>query len=428
MVVKVDNILKEVLEEITPDEKELNSIEKIVNEFKVLAENKIKKNKIDAEIFIGGSFAKKTVIKKGKYDVDVFLRFNGKYGDEEISKLAKEIISGLKKEWKVSVIHGSRDYFRIDVSPSFFIEVIPVIKVKNLKEARNITDLSYFHVNYIKRKLKKEMLDDVKLAKAFCHANDCYGAESYISGFSGYALELLICYYKTFSNFLKQVEKIEEKEIIDIEKKYKNKLEVSMNMNGAKMTSPIILIDPTYKERNALAALSKETFEKFKEAARKFLKNPSKEMFEDKKVDIMKIKKDALKKNAEFILIKVKTNKQEGDIAGSKLLKFYKHFSDDVKKYHDVSEKGFEYDEKKGAIFFLVTKKKKEIIIGGPEEKDIKNIAAFKKLHKDIFVKNKRIFAREKINKNIHEFTEIWTIKNAKKMKEMYIINLEIIN
>jgi tRNA nucleotidyltransferase (CCA-adding enzyme) len=427
MVIKTNEILKEVLKEINPNKEEINSILKIVKEFKFLAENKIKKNKIDAEIFIGGSFAKDTMIKKGKYDVDIFLRFDKKYEEKEISKLAEKIITGLKKEWKVSVIHGSRDYFRIDINPNFFFEIIPVIKVKNPKEARNITDLSYFHVNYIKRKMKKEMIDDVKLAKAFCHANDCYGAESYINGFSGYALELLIYYYKNFMNFLKQVEKIKDREIIDIEKSYKNKLEVSMNMNSAKMTSPIILIDPTYKERHALAALSKETFEKFKEVSSKFLKNPSKEMFEDKKADIIKIKQNASKKNAEFILVKIKTDKQEGDVAGSKLLKFYKHFSDEVKKYHDILEKGFEYDDKKGAIFFLVTKKKKEIIIGGPEEKDVKNISAFKKMHKDIFVKNKKIFAREKINKNIHEFAKIWMVKNAKKMKEMYITSLEII-
>jgi len=424
---KNNEILKEVLKEINPNEEEINSIWKIVKEFKILAENKIKKGKINAEIFVGGSFAKNTMIKKGKYDVDIFLRFDKKYEEKEISKLAEKIITGLKKEWKVSVIHGSRDYFRIDVNPSFFIEVIPVIKVKNPKEARNITDLSYFHVNYIKRKMKKEMIDEVKLAKAFCHANDCYGAESYIKGFSGYALELLICYYKNFMNFLKQVEKIKDKEMIDLEKSYKNKLEISMNMNSAKMTSPIILIDPTYKERNALAALSKETFEKFKEASSKFLKNPSKEMFEDRKADVIKIKQNALKKNADFILVKIRTDKQEGDVAGSKLLKFYKHFSDEIKKYHDILEKGFEYDDKKGAIFFLVTKKKKEIIIGGPEEKDVKNISVFKKMHKDIFVKNKRIFAREKINKDVHEFAKIWMVKNAKKMREMYITSLEIV-
>ena len=428
MTVKTDKVLKEVLEEINPNEEELNSIKKIVDEFKILAEKKIKKNKIAVEIFIGGSFAKDTIIKKGKYDVDVFMRFDKKYGEKEISKLAGKIISGLKKGWKTSVIHGSRDYFRIDINPNFFIEIIPVVKVKDTKESRNITDLSYFHVNYIKKNLKKSMIDDVKLAKAFCHANECYGAESYINGFSGYALELLICHYKTFTNFLKQCEKIKEKEIIDIEKKYKNKLEISMDMNSAKMTSPIILIDPTYKERNALAALSKETFEKFKESARKFLRNPTKEMFETKKIDFEKMKKDAIKKNAEFFLAEIKTNKQEGDIAGSKLLKFYKHFSGETGKYYDISEKGFEYNNKKGARFFLVTKKKKEVIIPGPEERDGKNILAFKKLHKDVFLKNKKFYAREKVSRNIYEFVILWKKKNEKKMKEMYITNFEINN
>jgi tRNA CCA-adding enzyme len=425
---KTEKILKEVLNEITPSKEELDSIEKIVDEFKILAKDKIKKNKIDAEIFVGGSFAKNTIIKKGKYDVDIFLRFNKRYSELEISKLTEKIISKLKKDWKVSVIHGSRDYFRIDVNPIFFIEVIPVIKVKNTKEARNITDLSYFHVNYTKKKLKKNMIDDIRLAKAFCHANDCYGAESYVNGFSGYSLELLIYYYKTFLNFLKKIEKIKDKEIIDIEKQYKNRLEINMNMNSAKMNSPIILIDPTYKERNALAALSNETLEKFQECARNFLKNPSKEMFEKKKIDLKKIKENALKNKREFILIKIVTDKQEGDIAGSKLLKFYKHFSDEVKKYHDILEKGFEYDDKKSATFFLVTKKKNEIIIPGPEKRDIKNISAFKKIHKNIFLKDNKFYAKEKITKNIQEFSRIWKTKNAKKMREMYLTNFEIVN
>ena len=37
-----------------------------------------------------------------------------------------------------------------------------------------------------------------------------------------------------------------------------------MNLNASKLNSPIILIDPTYKQRNTLAALSNETFENFK--------------------------------------------------------------------------------------------------------------------------------------------------------------------
>lgn len=423
-----NQILKQVLEKIDPSKEELNSIKKIVAEFKKLCDEKIKKNKIDAEIFFGGSFAKGTMIKKGKYDVDAFFRFNKKYKEEEISRLTEKIISNLNKNWKVSVIHGSRDYFRIDVNPNFFIEAIPVIKVSNIKDARNITDLSYFHVNYVKKNLTESEIDDVKIAKAFCHANECYGAESYISGFSGYALEILIHHYHSFNNFLKQVVRLDKKEIIDTEKKYKNKLEIEMNMNSAKMESPIVLIDPTFKERNALAALSEETLEKFKISAKKFLENPSIEIFESKEINFEKAKEKAKKQRAEFIVIEIETQKQEGDVAGSKLLKFYKHFTEEAGKFHEVLEKNFEYDGKKSAKFFLITKKKNEIIISGPEMRDKENISAFKKLHKNTFIENQKLFAREKVTKDIHEFADFWRSNNVRKMHEMYISRFDIIN
>ena len=227
---KINQILKEVLIKVTPSKKDLTLINKFLKEFISEIKKILKKNKIDAEVFVGGSFAKKTLIKKGKYDVDIFIRFNKKYGNE-ISILTEKILKDTKRSF--STIHGSRDYFKINVESSFFVEIIPVIKVKNPKEAENITDLSYFHVDYIRKRLKTEkMLEEVRLAKAFCHANKCYGAESYINGFSGYALELLVCHYKSFFNFVKAMTNIKEKEIIDIEKLYKNKREIEMNMNS----------------------------------------------------------------------------------------------------------------------------------------------------------------------------------------------------
>ena len=47
-----------------------------------------------------------------------------------------------------------------------------------------------------------------------------------------------------------------------------------MDLNSSKLNSPIIPIDPTYKQRNVLAALSKETFEMFQKSCKEFLENP----------------------------------------------------------------------------------------------------------------------------------------------------------
>jgi tRNA nucleotidyltransferase (CCA-adding enzyme) len=128
------------------------------------------------------------------------------------------------------------------------------------------------HVKIFNKKIKsKKILEEIKLAKAFCSANGTYGAESYINGFSGYALELLVYYYGSFEKFLKEaVKDRKDKLIIDIEKKYKNSKEILLQLNGSKLLSPIIVIDPTCKERNVLAALSYETYDKFKICAKNF--------------------------------------------------------------------------------------------------------------------------------------------------------------
>lgn len=424
---KVNQILKEVIKKINPTKEELGSIGKFLKYFVNELGKKLEKERIDAQVFVGGSFAKKTMIRKGRYDVDIFVRFDEKNRKQNISKLTETALRSFKSG-NLILIHGSRDYFKIDINPVFFVEIIPVLKVKKPKDAENITDLSYFHVNYIKKKLKTEkMIEEVRLAKAFCHANKCYGAESYINGFSGYAIELLIYHYKSFLNFVKAMTKIKEKEIIDIGKLYKNKYEIAMNMNSAKMNSPIVLIDPTYKERNALAALSTETFREFQKACRKFLKTPSLNSFETKEIDLEKIKKNAIKNKSEFILIEAETDKQEGDVAGSKLAKFYKHLSNEIEKFYKINNKGFDYNEKREAKFFFVVKKKREIIQQGPYLKDRENAKIFRQHHKDTFVRKGRIYSRKKIDKNIREFINDWSLKNEKRIKDMNIKNLKII-
>ena len=422
----VNSILKQVLEKIKLSEKESEIIKNSLKEFLKDFEGRLQSLKIDAEIFVGGSFAKGTMIKKEHHDIDIFIRFNPKYKEEEISKLLGKSLKGTKNVLK---IHGSRDYFRIKINPHLCIELIPVIKVRNPKQARNITDLSSSHVKYIKHKVKSEkILDEIRLAKAFCYANHYYGAESYINGFSGYALELLIYYYKSFLKFIRAVSKIDDKLIIDIEKLHKNKQFVLMDLNSSKLTSPIVLIDPTYKQRNALAALSEETFEEFKKTCKEFLQTPRLESFELQKIDLNKIKNNAKTKKYEFILILAKTNKQPGAVAGSKLLKFHKHLNQEISNFFEVKNKGFDYSGKKSAKYFFVVKNKKETLAEGPNFKDKKNVEKFKKKHKHTYVKSGKIYAKEKIKFNIKEFIKSWKDKNKQRIKEMYINELKVID
>ena len=416
---------QKILEGIKPSPKEINEFRLQVKEFVKKLEKIVKSLKIKVDVFVGGSFAKGTVMKKDVYDADVFLRFDKRHKND-MQKLMEKILSEFSDKTK---IHGSRDYFIIKMSNSFVIEVVPVLKIKSPREAENITDLSYFHVNYIRRKLSKKLLNETVLAKTFCHASGCYGAESYIKGFSGYGIELLINEYKSFSKFVREISKmnVNEKKVIDTDKKFKNRQEILMNLNGAKLQSPIVLIDPTFKQRNALAALSKETFIKFQKYCKEFLKNPNERFFDKKESDFAKLAESAKKRKSDFTAIEIKTDRQEGDIAGSKLLKFYEHILEELEKSFVIKKKEFDYENGKKAKCFFEAKSRKEILHKGPKTNDEENVKNFRKKHKNTFTKSGRIYSKEKINFKIGKFLEAWKAKNAKRMKEMHVVGFEIV-
>jgi len=421
---KIDSVIKEVLNEINPPKEELEFIEKNLSKFLKKTKERIKKLKIDAEVFVGGSYAKGTLTKGEFYDVDIFLRFSKKYSEEEYTRLSKKILRWTKR---VSVVHGSRNYFRIKLNEKVHFEVVPVKKIRTQKEAVNITDLSYFHVKYLKKKIKKQkVLEEIKLGKAFLRGIKVYGAESYVHGFSGYSVELLIYHFKTFKKFLKVLsKKRKEKLIIDIEDFYKNG-DVLLDMNGSKLDSPIVLVDPTYKIRNVLAALSEETYLKFQEYAKKFLKRPTKDFFVSKPLDFEEEKKKAKKKNLEFVKLKIKTKKEMGDVAGTKLLKFFNHLSNELNKYFEVKENDFEYGGKKEGEGFLSLKSRGELVLSGPRINNKENLEKFQKEHKLTYVKGKRIYAREIVNASSHEFIKKWLNKNKKKVRDMGITEVRV--
>lgn len=387
--------------------------------------DEIKALKINADVFIGGSFAKGTIVKKEEHEIDIFVRFDWRYLElsDDLEKIVKNVSRKLSLPYER--IHGSRDYFRIKMGNILF-EIIPVLRIKKPREARNVTDLSYFHVNYVKRKINKKLAREIVLAKTFCKARGVYGAESYIQGFSGYGLECLIIYYKSLEKMLKELSKAKERIIIDPEKKYAKKDDVLINLNESKLRSPVVLVDPTWRERNVLAALSNETFDKFRMAAEKFLKNPTIAYFIERRIDIDKIENEAEKKKAEFLHVRIKTNKQPGDIAGTKLKKFYRFMYLELERYFDIMKSEFVYNDKQSADSYMIIKSKKEIIKTGPPIAMKEACIAFKKRNKKVFEKNGVLYSIININYSARRFLNDYVKKYAKKLKEMNITNIEI--
>ncbi len=419
--------LKQLLKTLNffPEEETLKRLKKDSSNFKKLLEVEMKSKKIKGEIFIGGSFAKSTLVKKEIYDIDFFVRFEKT--KENISELLEKIIKDIsnKNNFQYNKIHGSRDYFRISYSKNYFFEIVPVLKIKRQKEAENVTDLSYFHVKYLKKKLSsKNLINEILIAKQFCMAQGIYGAESYINGFSGYGLECLIIYYRTFEKMAKELSKSKEKIVIDIEKKYKNKNEILICLNQSKLQGPIVLIDPTYKERNVLAALSNESFQKFQESLKNLIKIPNESFFRDKKIKESEVSSLAKKLSGEFLNITIYTDKQKGDIAGTKLRKFSKFLASEISKRFTILKEYFIYNEEQKADVYFIIKPKKEIIRQGPKVSMKKHVSAFKKKNKKTFIKNNIIYAKIENNIPGKEYLSNFHKSREQLLREMGISNM----
>lgn len=422
---RLSKVIKEAKIEIRPREEDIAVVSAEAKKFKQALEESARKNKIVAEVSLGGSFAKGTLLKNKTYEVDVLLRFD-KVHKDEISKLAEKLAVEMSQKMSVKLerIHGSRDYFRFHMKDSnVLFELIPVLLIRSAREAENVTDLSYFHVSYVRKKCSG-LEDEIRLAKSFCRANGIYGAESYIQGFSGYALECLIMQYKSFARMLKSLSKTKERIFLDPGRLYKNKVEIGIQLNESKLKSPIVVIDPTNKERNALASLSGEMFGRFQDAAKAFLKKPSKEYFVEKKLDVDELKRRAKKNKASFMHIRILTARQAGDIAGTKMKKFHYVLERDMRKEFDVVEHHFVYNGDDSASIYLITKPKKDLLKIGPPLEMKSHVKAFRKENKTVFVKQGRLYAHLKsgdVKKYISDY--------AKKelVQQMDISGIEIL-
>ncbi len=406
---KFNALFLQVLNNIKPTKLEETQLNTRINA--VLAKIQEQFSKSDAKVILGGSGTKGTWLKNS-HDADIFVLFNyKKFADKsaELSDLLEKKLKFVFKHQKVNRLHGSRNYFQVIKkfdNSEFTFEIVPILDIKHAKKAKNITDVSPLHASWVKKNSNVKLRDDIRLAKQFCKSIAVYGAESYIRGFSGYILEILIVNYGGFIELLKAASKWPtelksdaDKVVIDVKKYYKNKTEVLFNVNRAKIHSPLIIIDPVQKDRNAAAALSYNQCANFITAAKKFLEKPSEEFFEIKEVtfDMLKLKETATKK---LYVLGVESFFGKRDVVGAKLMKAFdriktKLVANDFKLYHHC----WSWDKKKAALFwFFIDSKKLDatIIHSGPPIALKKHVVEFKKKYKQTFVKDNKLYAKAK--------------------------------
>jgi len=357
---------------------------------------------LKAKVVVGGSFAKGTWLK-GARDVDVYVCFDYALFKDKSSMLSDLLEKCIKRAFrKYERLHGSRDYFRIKQDDLIF-EIIPILAIKKVDDAVNITDVSLFHVKWVKSKIKenKKLADQIRLVKLFCKANGVYGAESYIRGFSGYACEVLTIYFDGFMNLLKNARNWlrKKKILLDPEKHYKSRNEILRSINVAKLQSRLVIVDPVQKDRNITAALSDEKFRLFVSAAKRFLEKPSLDFFIERRFELDKLRTLANRRKLYLLVAKAVPLEGKEDVVGSKLLKAFEYLSAKfVDRGFKLKEKGWWWDKAKEAYFWFMFSEiplsAEEELVGPPIGMKLR-VEEFKKAHKGakFFIRNGRIYA-----------------------------------
>jgi len=412
-------LFSDVIEDIRPNKDYENNL---LDRTRILIK-KINGKIKDGKAILGGSGAKGTWLKT--FDADIFVKFNYSKFKDKSDKISDILGKTLKKIYpKVIKLHGSRDYYQIK-QDKFTFEIIPILDIKKAEQAKNITDVSPLHSKFVLRHKKLE--DEIRLTKQFCKACNVYGAESYVRGFSGYICEILTINYGSFLNFIKNAAKWKDKAVIDVKKYYKGK-DIFLEMNKSKLVSPLIVIDPVQKDRNAAAALSSEKYELFKKKAKQFIKKPSKTFFTVKEFNLNNLKNKFKGKN--LILIEAEPLKRKEDVSGAKLLKTFEFLDKELnKKDFEIVNSGWHWDKKGKAHFYFVFDNKllsSTIEIIGPPAKLKFHAEKFRKKHGKTKIRKNKVIASVK-----REFREPrnlikFSIKNnyiKDKIKKIRVLN-----
>ena len=397
-------IYPEVLSKIKPNETEQKKCEKITKLFLTTLNSKLK----DAKSILGGSGAKDTWLS-GSHDVDIFVQFDYAKFATQSGKLSDLLEKTLQKTFpkaKINRLHGSRDYFQLRYEGIDF-EIVPILKVTKPAQAKNITDLSPLHSLWVNKHAAKQK-DDIRLAKQFCKANGMYGAESYIGGFSGYVLEILVAHYGSFEKLLKASLKWKDKDVVDPANHYPKK-DALFHLNSSKQHSPLILVDPMDKNRNASAALSRERFIEFKKKANEFLNKPAVSFFVKSDLSLMMLQKEAKQSKLYLAYLEVQPKSGKRDVVGSQLVKAFEFIQKKL-RWFGVQTSGWDWDKGKKVVFYFLTEKDTqpsfELRAGPPLQ--LKEYAAdFRKRHKDTFEKDGRVWAKIKVeHTKLEEFVK----------------------
>jgi len=206
----IEELIKDVLPEIVPSEDERAKAKKAELELRKRLDE-ILKNYPQLEYRFLGSYARDTWLK-GNLEIDVFILFPEGTPKDELERIGLEIGKAVVDEYELRYaahpyVHGIVEGVEVDI--------VPCYKLKSAEKIKSAVDRTPFHHEWLKDRIKGKE-NDVRLLKKFLKVAGIYGAEYKVKGFSGYLCELLVVFYGSFIDVIKNATKWTRNTVIDI--------------------------------------------------------------------------------------------------------------------------------------------------------------------------------------------------------------------
>jgi tRNA nucleotidyltransferase (CCA-adding enzyme) len=264
----------EVLKNISPSSQQTIKEKKFID--KVLKKiNKTSGSHISA--IVAGSFGKGTNLKDSM-DFDVFVLYPPSLPKEQFIKEGLDLGQKIFKGYFWEKAYSQHPYIR-GIIDGYKVEIVPAYKINPGDPIISAVDRTSLHLLFIEKNISASQKNDVRLLKYFMKKIGCYGANSEVSGFSGYLCELLILFYGDFLTLLKH----SANWILPI----KFTLVKEQHINLERFNDPLVVIDPVDNNRNVASAVEERQLNIFIAASRVFLENPNINFFNKKIVNQM---------------------------------------------------------------------------------------------------------------------------------------------
>ena len=262
----MNNVLMQAKRLAIPTKIKNEKLNNVANIAMKLVSKEITKYTEVISIHYGGSYAKGTWTSE-KPDIDIFVKFKKSTSEKKFKIISKKIGFNALKKFKPYTRYSEHPFVEATIK-NIKINIVPCYDVK-IGKWKSAADRSTFHTEFILENLSGPLKDDVRILKYFMSVNGIYGAEIAKQGFSGYVAEVLVYYFGSFTNVLKEIAKLKNDNAIGKPRK--------------KFDSTIIIIDPIDSNRNLGAAISTENVGKFILLSRAFINKPSIQFFRNQR-------------------------------------------------------------------------------------------------------------------------------------------------